>query len=86
MHYPIRSRAPLRSLVRSLAHSLAPELVGRWNIFVQFPRCPESLWTIVYSKSNSRTGDEGSEFLEAVLILDSSFEEVSEDFLVGRVI
>ena len=34
--------APLSSLGRSLAHLLAPELVGRWNIFVQFSRCPES--------------------------------------------
>ena len=42
-HCSLRSRAPLRSLVRSLAHSLAPELVGQWNIFVQFSRCPESL-------------------------------------------
>ena len=33
----------IRSLVRLLAHSLAPELVGQWNIFVQFSKCPESL-------------------------------------------
>ena len=38
-HCSLRSRAPLGSL----AHSLAPELVGQWNIFVQFSRCPESL-------------------------------------------
>ena len=32
-----------RSLTRSLAHSLAPELVGKWGIFVLFSMCPESL-------------------------------------------
>ena len=32
-----------RSLVRSLAHSLAPELVGRLNIFVQISKCPTLL-------------------------------------------
>ena len=31
------------SFARSLAHPLAPELMGQWNIFVQFSRCPESL-------------------------------------------
>ena len=29
-HCSLRSRAPLRSFVRSLAHSLAPELMGKW--------------------------------------------------------
>ena len=38
------ARAPLRSFARSLAHSLAPELVGQWNIFVQNSVCPESQW------------------------------------------
>ena len=38
------ARAPLRSFARSLAHSLAPELVGQWNVFVQFSMCPESQW------------------------------------------
>ena len=42
-HCSLRSRAPLRSLVRSLAHSLAPELVGQRIIFVQFSKCSESL-------------------------------------------
>ena len=32
-----------RSLVRSLANSFAPELVGQWSIFVQLSRCPKSL-------------------------------------------
>ena len=32
----------VRSLARSLAHSLALELVGQWKIFVQFSICPES--------------------------------------------
>ena len=39
----IRSRDSLRSLLRSLAHSLDPELVIQWNIFIQFSKCPESL-------------------------------------------
>ena len=39
----LRSRAPLRSFVRLLALSFAPELVGQWNIFVQFSRSSESL-------------------------------------------
>ena len=38
------ARTPLRSFVRSLAHSLDPELVGQWNVFVQFSMCPESQW------------------------------------------
>ena len=38
------ARAPLRSFARSLAHSLAPELMGQWNIFVQFSMCPKSQW------------------------------------------
>ena len=38
------ARAPQRSFARSLAHSLAPELVGQWNIFVQNSVCPESQW------------------------------------------
>ena len=32
----------LAPLTRLLAHSLAPELVGQWNIFVQFSMCLES--------------------------------------------
>ena len=36
-------RAQLRSLDRSLTHSLAPELVGPWNIFVQFSKSSDSL-------------------------------------------
>ena len=40
----IRSLVRLRrSFVRLLAHSLAPELVGQWNVLVQFSKCPESL-------------------------------------------
>ena len=31
------------AVTRSLARSLTPELVGQWNMFVQFLRCPESL-------------------------------------------
>ena len=33
-YYSLCSRAPLRSLVRSIT-KLAPELVGQWNIFVR---------------------------------------------------
>ena len=47
-HCSLRSRAPLRSLVRSPTHSLAPELVGKWNIFVPFSKCAESLCTRVF--------------------------------------
>ena len=36
--------APLRSFARLLAQSLAPALVGEWNIFVQFSMGPESQW------------------------------------------
>ena len=56
-HCSLRSRAPLRSLVRSLAHSLAPELVGQWNIFVQFSRCPESLCTLSFLALNKKNVD-----------------------------
>ena len=45
-HCLLRSRASLRLLVRSFTHSLAPELVGQQNIFVQFWRCFESLCSI----------------------------------------
>ena len=38
-------RAPLRSLVCSLALSLSPELVEQCNISVQFSKCMESLCT-----------------------------------------
>ena len=43
----LRSCAPLRSLVRLLAHSLAPELLEQWNIFVQFSRCSETLCSVI---------------------------------------
>ena len=32
LHCSLRSRGPLRSFVRPLAHSLAPELIGKWFI------------------------------------------------------
>ena len=46
-----------RSLVHSLAHSLAPELLGQSDIFVQFSKCFESLCrllsaVVVPSESN----------------------------------
>ena len=43
-HCSLRSRAPLRLLVCSLAHSLTPELMGQWNFFFQFSGYPESMW------------------------------------------
>ena len=33
-HYLLRSRAPFRSFVRSLAHSLAPKLMGKRFLFM----------------------------------------------------
>ena len=36
------ARAPLRLFARLLAHTLAPELIGQWDVFVQFSMCPES--------------------------------------------
>ena len=42
-YYSLHSRAPLRSLVWSLADSLAPKLVGLSNVFGQFWRRSESL-------------------------------------------
>ena len=43
-HSLIRSLVCLHcSHARSIAHSFAPELVGQWNNFVQFSRCPESV-------------------------------------------
>ena len=48
----VRSAA-LRRLVPLLAHSLPPELVGQWNIFVQFSRCSESLCDVcIFSRSS----------------------------------
>ena len=44
LHTARFARAPLRSFARLLAQSLAPALVGQWNIFVQFSMCPESQW------------------------------------------
>ena len=38
------SLAGSAALTRSLARSLTPELVRRWNISVQFPQRSESLW------------------------------------------
>ena len=43
-HCLLRSRAPLRSLVRSLVLSLAPELEGQLIFYIQLSRCFESLW------------------------------------------
>ena len=44
LHTARFARAPLRSFARLLAQSLAPALVGQWNIFVQFSMGPESQW------------------------------------------
>ena len=37
-HCSLRSRAPLRSFVRSLAHSLTPALMGKWFFFLHNER------------------------------------------------
>ena len=34
-HSSLRSRAPLRSFVRSLAHLLTPELMGKWFLSIE---------------------------------------------------
>ena len=41
-HYSLWSRG---RCAHSFAHSFAPNLVGQWNIFVWFSKCPESLWS-----------------------------------------
>ena len=41
----LQSRAPLCSFVRSLAHSLTPELMGKWSMFMNWPRRCHTLWT-----------------------------------------
>ena len=37
-------------LIRSLAHTVAHELIGQWNVFVQFSWCPAILSKEIFCK------------------------------------
>ena len=86
----VRSHRSLVCLLRTArfaralrcAHSFAPEVVGRWNVFVQFSRCPELLWgrQAVGGRKRRR---EKRVLLKSVVVADTPEirlnEKVSED-------